>query len=153
METMVYLFILSILTVALISALMVMIRSSAASRIERNLNQSAVSALGRVVQELRRANSATVISANQLSLNTTDWSGVATTVQLSVQGGVLMIQSGASAAVPLTLGHSQVSSLTFTKVTTKHSQAVRVQLSLTDSRGSAPTTLNFNTTTVLRGSY
>jgi len=154
-ETMVYLFILSILIVVLIYALVVMIGVFTASRVERNLSQSAVSALGRVVQELRRANSATVISANQLSLNTTDWSGGAavTTVQLSVQNDALMIQSGAGAATSLTLGHTQVSSLTFTKIVTTHSEAVKIALSLTDNRGQDPPVINFQTTVVLRGSY
>ena len=151
---MVYLFILSILIVVLIYALVVMIGVFTASRVERNLSQSAVSALGRVVQELRRANSVTVISANQLSLNTTDWSGGAvTTVQLSVQNDALMIQSGAGAATSLTLGHTQVSSLTFTKIVTTHSEAVKIALSLTDNRGQDPPVINFQTTTVLRGSY
>lgn len=152
-ETVVYLFILSILSVALISSLVVMIRSLASSRIERNINQAAVSALDRVVQEIRKANAATVSGSTQLSLSTIDLNDNSTTVQFSLQDGVLQIQSGAGAAVPLTIGHIQVSSLTFTKITTAHSEAVKIALSLTDNRGQNPPVLNFQTTAVLRGAY
>ena len=139
--------------VALINALIIMISVFTTSRVERNISQSAVSALGRVVQEVRRANVATVAGPTQLSLSTIDLSDNATTVQFSLQSGVLMIQSGAGTAIPLTLGHTQVSSLTFTKIITTHSEAVKIALSLTDDRDPDPSVINFQTTVVLRGSY
>lgn len=152
-EMLIYLFILTLLAVVLVNVLVVMINSFTMAQVSRNLNQTATAALGRVVQEIRQAESATVASSDQLALSVTDASGNPITTQFSLSGGALMIQVGAGSAGALTTGHSQVSALIFTKITTTHSQAVRVQLALTDSRGDTPTTLNFYTTAVLRGGY
>ncbi len=148
----VYLFILTILAVVLVNVLVVMINSFTTARVTRNLNQTATGALGRVVGELRQAKSATV-SETTLTLTTTDSGGAPITNVFSLQDGALMLRVGSGAAVALTTGNGQVSALTFTKITTAHSQAVKVALGLTDSRGRAPTTLNFYATAVLRGSY
>ncbi|MBI2100192.1 MAG: prepilin-type N-terminal cleavage/methylation domain-containing protein [Candidatus Vogelbacteria bacterium] len=152
-EMLAYLFILTLLSLVLVNVLVLIINSFTAAQAARNLNQTATVALGRMMQEIRQAKSATVPSANQLSLTTTDSAGDPITVSFSVAGGVLNLQTGAGAAVALTTGHSQVSALTFTKITTANSEAVRVQLTLTDDRGQSPPTINFYTTAVLRGSY
>lgn len=152
-EMLIYLFILTLLAIVLVHALVTMINAFGRTQASRNLSQTATVALGRVVQEIRQAKSATVASSNQLLLSTTDSGGNPITTQFSLSGSALMIQVGAATAAALTTGHSQVSSLIFTKITTTHSQAVRVQLALTDTRGHTPTTLNFYTTAVLRGSY
>ena len=155
----IYLAILAVVALTLTSLLLTSSRSFTRSKIDRNLMTSGMIVLERLTREIQLATNIDLtgstlgVSPGSLKLNTTDAGGAATTVLLALSGGALTIEEGALAATILTPSTVTVSSLIFRRVATANSQAVKVELTLTDSRVTPPRVDNFYTTAVLRGSY
>ena len=158
-EMLIYLTILAVVALTLTNLLLISSRSFTRSKIDRNLMTSGMIVLERLVREVQLATNVDLtgstlgVSPGRLKLNTTDAGGAAATVSFAVSGGVLTIEEGALAPTGMTPNTVTVSSLIFRRVATANSQAVKVDLTLIDSRVSPPRVENFYTTAILRGSY
>ncbi len=151
-ETVVYLFILALISTVVITLLVNMLQAFYRFRAMERVAHSAEVALGRFSREVRRAISINSLGGSTLTLNTTDGSGNPTTITFSTANNVLMITEGAGAAATSTDVNVAVSSLIFRNISAMP-PAVRMELGLTDGGMLQGRTFKFYDTAVLRGSY
>ena len=157
-EAIIYIAILAVLAVTFISLLFTMTRAYVNFRLTRDIVSSSSLALERMIGEIRRAEAVNVSSAlniplGQLVLDTTDNSGSATTMDFFLSNGVLMIKEGSGAAASTTSARVTVDNLVFRQINTPKSSAMKVEMTLSASRGEVTRTEKFYATAVLRGSY
>ena len=154
-EAIIYIAILAVLAVTFISLLFTMTRAYVNFRLTRDIVSSSSLALERMIGEIRRAEAVNVSSAlpDRLVLDTTDNGGSATTMVFFLSSGVLMIKEGSGAAASTTSARVVVDNLVFRQTNTPESSAVKVEMTLSASRGEVTRTEKFYATAVLRGSY
>jgi Tfp pilus assembly protein PilW len=157
-EMVIYVGLLALILVALLSSVQLMMHSWYDVHNHQLLAQSGQLALERMEREIRNATSTDASSSfgvnpGSITLNTTDASSTATTTTFSVSGGMLMLTPGVGSAVPLLETGVGVQNLTFYKITTPYSTAIRIVLQLQTATTTSPISATFYDTAVLRGSY
>lgn len=157
-EVVIYVTILSLLTVVAVSAILAVNTYLATIRVVRLLSDTETLAMERVIRTVRDAASVNVgasvfdSSPGTLSLTGSESPPLAHIVSLS--GGTLFIQDGTAPAEALTPPGVAVTGLIFGHLTNGTlSEAVKVELTLAASSGKATTTHNVYGTAVLRNSY
>lgn len=142
-----------------INATLLMTKTFVQLRISRDLNSSAVTVLERVTREIREAYaidlgaSSLGVNPGRLMLQTKDSGGADTTVEFYVQQGILKVREGGIDRGALMSSSTQATSFVVRSTSNTLSDAVKIDLTLTGTRGSVSKTRNFFTTVVLRGSY
>lgn len=150
-EVLVYLAILTILSVLVVSVLMVILRSYSSLRLSRSLQESAVISMERMTREIKQAenldlvNSIFDINPGKLVLGTG--------TEFYVDNGTLMIKESAGTAATSTSADITVDNLAFVRIVNEQSEAVRVELAVTATRGNQSRQAKFYSVAVLRGSY
>jgi len=125
----------------------------------RNINLSAITALERMIREVRsstdinQSSSVFNTSPGTLELVTTDEAGAPATVKFSVLGGVLRVYENGSDAGALTFGSSTVANLVFRLIQTPQSKAVKIELSIDGGVSGSVRTKSFSDTAVMRPTY
>ncbi len=154
-EAIIYISILAMLSVLFISLLFSMANSHTEFRLMRNITSSASLALERLSREIKQARNVDVggSTPGRLLLNTTDGGGLATTVEFYLSAGTLMLRAGSAAPASTTARYVTVDNLIFRQINTTESSAVKIEMTLSASRGTVSRTEKFYTTAVLRGSY
>lgn len=158
-EMVVYIAILTLMSVYVVNSLTTLTRSYNDLRLAKNVNNSAAVALQRMVYEIRQAstvdsvNSTFGTSPGQLTLNTTDASGNATTAQFFVLNGVLRVKMGGVDQGPITQSNAVVTNLIFKQVQNSISKGIVITLGLQSSFGTKVRSETFYTTAVLRNIY
>ena len=158
-ELLVYVAIMAVLSVLIINSLITMFKSFSETRSNRDLLESGTLVMERMSREIRGANSADAgvsvfgSSPGTLKLNTTDSGGAAKTVQFSVSSGALQFTDNGTLSGNLTAANISVSSLIFNQITTAHGTAVKVSVTLTDTRSTNSRSANFYDTVIMRGAY
>lgn len=157
-EMVIYAGFVAVLGVVAIQAILTMMNSFYMARLSRNINESAVTSLERMSREVRNAfNVNTTLSTfgahpGVLYLNTKDVSGNTTTVEFYVSSGVLRVREGGVDKGPLFAKGVTVTNLIFRNITTTNSKAIKIEMSLADSRGLLSQTFTLYDTIQLRGS-
>lgn len=155
----IYVGVVAIISVLAMQSLFVMIRAFTNIRVMQDLNKSATTAIERMAFEIRSAydvdtgNSTLGSSPGVLALLTKDSSGSNTTAGFSVVSDTLRVSEAGSDAGALTAPNITVDSLIFNAITTTNSEAVRIQIQLSATRGNTTETKTFYDTIILRGSY
>ena len=105
-------------------------------------------------REIRYAYGINSISASDLVLNTKDSNGTNITEEFSLSnpGNVHFLQNGVLTG-NLNTPKITVTALSFSKITTTQSQAVKISLTVKSSDDASGRLINFYDTIVLRGSY
>lgn len=158
-EAIIYLAILAGLAVIFIHLLFSLVQAYGDFRLTRDLVSSASLGLERLTREIRLAGAldpSTVLGVHpgRLVLQTTDQNGLPTTVDFFLSGaGALMIKQGSGPAASTTAALVRVDNLVFRQINNLKSQAVKVEMTLSASRGQLTRAEKFYTTAVLRGSY
>ncbi len=160
-ELVVYIGILAVVALVVTNSILILNRTLASFRLERRVISSGETAMRRITRELRLANdihaSSTLgVSPGVLSLASqeSEEDSTAKDVMIYVSGGELILRRATSSAAALTASGVTVTNLTFRQITNGTvSKAVKVELTLSSSAGSASTTKNYYTTAGLRGSY
>ncbi len=157
-EAIIYIAILAILSIVFISLLFTMTQSYTKFRLERDLASSASLGLERLARETRQAKSIDLASTlgshpGRLFLNTTDSAGAATTIDFYLLDSTLMVKPGSAMAASTTAARVKVDNLVFRQINTAESSAVKIEMTLSSSRGQISRTAKFYATAVLRGSY
>ncbi len=153
-ESLIYVFLASLLLVVLFTLLLNFMRVFITFRAERMVTHSATVAIDRLFKEIRQADeidaSNSIFATNpgylaldQNQLNPTSF---------YLTDGVLMMQDNSGSEVSLTDQAVTATNLIFHQINTTRSQAVRFELTLRDNQ-SSPRYYNFYGTAVLRGSY
>lgn len=157
-EMVVYAAVLGVLSVVAINATLTMTQAYASLRASRDLNASATTVLERMAREIRGAtgiDATSVLGVNpsDLVLNTKDAGGAATTIEFYVQNGLINIKEGGVAKGSLMTSSTQVGNFVVRTMNGTNSKAVKIDLTMTATRGTKSKTRNFYDTVVLRGSY
>lgn len=157
-EMVVYAAVLGVLTVVAINSMLVMTQAYASLRASRDLNASATAVLERMTREIRTAtgiDATSVLGTNpsDLVLNTKDAGGAATTVEFYVQNGLINVKEGGVAKGSLMTSSTQAGNFIVRTISGTNSKAVKIDLTMTATRGTKSKTRNFYNTIVLRGSY
>ncbi|MSU55098.1 MAG: hypothetical protein EXS46_00985 [Candidatus Taylorbacteria bacterium] len=158
-EMVIYVGLLAFVMVAMVSMLLGMSRAYDHLKVSRHIQSSAITALDRMVRDIRNAQSVNVLgstlgtSPGVLTINTTTATGTPQTFQFLVSNGTLRIKMDGADLGPLTLSDVTVGSLIFQQMSTGISQAIKIDLTLSAGSGAAARTAKFYATAILRDSY
>lgn len=161
-EMIVYIAIMVVIMLAVVNVIISITKSNKFSSLENDIKNSAISSLEEITREIRNAQS---IDYNQsvfnssdgvLFLNTFDQDGNNKTIKFYLQGQVLKEDIGGVSTTTggiLTTKDVKVLSMTFKKIDTLKSKAVKIELVFSGSNRGLIKNENFYSTIVLRGSY
>ncbi|MBI2639426.1 MAG: prepilin-type N-terminal cleavage/methylation domain-containing protein [Candidatus Sungbacteria bacterium] len=160
-ELVVYVALLSVISLVTVNSILILNRTLVSFRLERRLTTSADTAMRRIGRELRLANDVYASSTlgvfpGVLSLSSQESEDDAALkdVMIYTSGGAVILRRATSSPTVLTGDGVMVTNLMFWKITNGTvSKSVKVELTLSALSGSASTTKNYYTTIVLRGSY
>jgi type II secretory pathway pseudopilin PulG len=158
-ETIIFVTVLAFLSVVIVNTLLSLTRSWAYIRTEQKLSYSAAGVLERIIREVRNARSIdianSVFDANPgtLALNTVDASGNPTVLTFKMASSTLSLQQTGVASSPLVDQSVAVPTLVFRHITTKESEAVKIEMTLSDSYQNVSLSENFYTTASVRDEY
>lgn len=157
-ETIVYAVFVAILTVVTIQALTIAMNSFYKLRLVQNVDQSATVGLERMSREIRNAYSIDTTQSTfdtnpgRLTLLTKDQLGMTTTIEFYVSGSDLRFKQGGVDMGSLLTKNAVVSNLIFKQIANPNSRAVKIEMTLGDTRGTLQNSENFYNTVILRGS-
>ena len=158
-EMLVYISIMTVISIAMIDVIVVVTRTSKQSYTYNNIKNSAISGLERVVRDTKSAISIdmgqSVLNSSNgvLFLNSKDSDGNDKTIKFYLNSQTLKVDVNGSYVGPLTLRDTRVLSLIFTPIDTGNSKAIRIKMVI---EGGAPGFVkneNFYSSVILRGSY
>ncbi|MEK7209109.1 MAG: prepilin-type N-terminal cleavage/methylation domain-containing protein [Patescibacteria group bacterium] len=159
LEAIIYLAVLTVLAMVFISLLFSMTQTYTEFRLTRAIASSALLGLERLTREIKQATSLDLVTSNlgahpgRLVLNTTTADGTPTTIDFYLSAGSLMVKEGSNAAASTTAALVTVDNLIFQSINAAESVAVKIELTLSASRGQLSRAEKFYATAVLRGSY
>jgi Tfp pilus assembly protein PilW len=159
LEMLVYVGILVIIVAAVGSAVLALSRVYRSIVSEQQIEEGGQTALERILRETRGAssidsvNSTFASTTGKLTLNTTDSSGSATTVQFYISGQSLRVKEMGSDIGPLVPSGAKVTRFYLYSISTSVSSAVKVELTVESGTSTSYRSKNFYGTAVLRGSY
>lgn len=158
-ELLIYTGILIMLVAVVGGTLLSFSRSYRSIAAEQALELAAANVLQRMVYEIRNAtsidmgNSALNTSPGQLSLNTTDELGNAEVVQFFLSGQTLHVREAGVDKGSLSPYVARITNLTFRTITTGHSTAVKIGMTVESGTSTAYRSRPFYDTAILRPTY
>ncbi len=152
LELVFYIALFTILSIAVLNALMTMTKAFKETAINLELSQGA-SIVERIAREIRRAESINTISASDLTLNTTDSGGASQTVRFLLSSSNLQFFENGGLVGNLNTADLAVTALSFTEITTTEGEAVRFVVTVRSLNDTLNRIIDFNNTIVLRGGY
>lgn len=157
-ELIIYIAFLAAITLLAIESIVSVMKGLSAMRVDQSINESATTALERISRETRNAlsvdttNSILNTNPGKLVLNTLDASSTVIAMEFYVANGQIGIRKAGVDAGSLMTKYATTTSLIFRQSTTTNSTAIKVELSLQDTRSSSTTPpLSFYDTIILRG--
>lgn len=158
-EMLVYVAMLAILSVLSIQTTLSMTRAFADLRVSRDLNSSATALFERITRDVRgaydvdEAQSTLGSNPGRLMLSTKDTAGTNTTVEYYVENGLVKIREGGVAQGAIMTTSTSATSFIVREISNVNTDAIKVEATITATRGDITKTRNFYTTVVLRGTY
>ena len=158
-EAIIYVGLAILVMVAVVNMLLLLSRAYGQLKSSRHMQTSAITALDRVIRDIRNAQSIDVgqstlgASPGVLTLNSTNLSGTAEVFQFYILNGALRVKKDTVDLGPLTLPDVTVSNLIFRQISTGISQAVKIEITLGTGAGQSARSANFYGTAILRDSY
>jgi hypothetical protein len=107
----------------------------------------------RLANNIRTGTSTLGSSPGVLDLDSVDSGGTAQTVKFDVSSGDLNLSYNGTLQASILAPNIDVTSLIFRKITTTNSTAVKVEITLQDTRDRTGLTEKFSDTIILRGGY
>ena len=158
-EMIIYIAFFAVISILAINATIMTMKSFYVLRITQAVSQSATTALERMSREIRNAydvdtvNSTLGTNPGSLTLKTKDATGLNTTIEFYVDlGSQLSLKEGAIDKGSLMVKTVTLDSLIFRLVTNTNSKAIKIEMTLRDSRSTPVKLVKFYDTIVLRGS-
>lgn len=158
-EMLIYVGILVLVVAAVGSTILALSRVYRAIVSEQQIEEAGHIALERMVREIHGATSIDTAGSTfasttgTLTLNTIDESQNASTVQFYLLGQTLRMKSGGVDIGPLISSETKITRLSFNSITTAHSSAVKIELTVESGTSTSYRSKNFYSTAVVRGSY
>lgn len=158
-EVIIYVSILALLLSSVTYGVTMLLKTYKNVKEVRRVENSSISAMDRMVREIRNATSINVGSSSLnntngvLALDTTDIDGDAATVRFYLRNSRVYVEENGVELGPLTQAQTRASSLTFSSIATSTAASVKIELTIMGSTSTPNLSKNFYSTTVLRGSY
>ncbi|MEK7564167.1 MAG: hypothetical protein AAB510_01185 [Patescibacteria group bacterium] len=137
---------------AIISTFITMSKAFKETTIQADLLQSS-NILERISREVRQAYDINFISATDLRLNTIESNNRTIILRFVLSGYNIQVYQDDVFIGNLNIPSIEVTSLSFTQITTAQGKGVRITLSTRSNRDSLSRTYDFYSTAALRGSY
>lgn len=159
-EMIIYVAFFAMLSIIAVNGTIVAMKSFYSLRLNQSINESATVALERMSREIRNAydvdltqSTLAPTSPGRLTLKTKDASGTDTTVEFYVDGASqLNLKVGGVDNGPLVTKNVTLTNLVFWTITNTNSKAIKIEMTLHDSRATSAKSSKFYDTIVLRGS-
>ncbi len=157
-EMIIYIAFFAVLSVLAINSTLIVMKSFYSIRLSQNINQSATVGLERMSREIRNAygidtvNSVFIANLGRLTLNTKDSSGADTTIEFYVSNNQLRIKEGGVDKGSLMTKNAVLTNLVFRQISNPNSRAVKIEMTIRDTRGTLQKDVVFYNTIILRGS-
>ena len=154
-EIILYVAIFTVMSVVIINSMITMTKAFAETSVKSDFIQSA-NIVERISREIRKSTTINTFANSDLKLNTTDSAGATKTIEFKVVGTDLqLLDSTVNNGSPVNLNptHIQVNSLLFSQITTPKGSAIKIILSVQDTRDKTLKTETFYDTIALRGNY
>lgn len=155
-EMVVYVAILSIITVVIANTLVSFSRSYRDLLALRIVDHSGIDAMERITRDTRSAttvdlaNSTLGTSPGVLTLIKTT-NSISTTTKFYIQNGILKTDVNGTYSGPLTLSKASVTNLVFTKINSSVGSAVKVDMTIGATVGAVTKNKNYHSTIILKG--
>ncbi len=150
-ELIFYVTLLTIISIVVINAMVIMTKSFKKTAVQNELVQSG-SIMERIAREVRQAYSINNISASNLKLDSKNINGTNKTVEFLLSGNNIQILEDNVLTGNLNTPSIVVTALSFTQITTVKGKAVKISLTL-HSSNDVSNSQDFYDTVVLRGDY
>ncbi|MCC2630346.1 MAG: hypothetical protein K0S38_155 [Candidatus Paceibacter sp.] len=156
-EMLIYIAVLTIISLAVTSTVLSFTTSYRTLGVMRIVERSATDAMERMTREIRGAtnvdtnNSTFGSNPGVLSLVTTE-DAVSTTTRFYVSSNTLKVDVNGIDIGPLTTNNVVVTNLVFTLATTTYTTAVKIDMTLQGTNGTAVKTESYHSTVILKGS-
>jgi prepilin-type N-terminal cleavage/methylation domain-containing protein len=158
-EMIIYVAILGIIAVLSINATLAMTRAFTDLRVSRDLNSSATALFERLTRDIRGAYDINVAQSTlntnpgRLTLDTRDSLGANTTIEFYVENGIIKIREGGVAQGTIMTTSTSVTNFVVRQLVNANTKAVKIEATISATRGDITRTRNFYSTVVLRGTY
>lgn len=155
LETIFYIALFAILSIAVIDAMITMTKAYKETAIQAELMQGG-NVMERISREVRGAYSINPInpnSPNDLKLNTKDSTGANKTIEFLLSGSNIQLLENNVFTGNLNTPNITIIVLTFTQITTTKGVAIKIFLTVKSNHDSQNRNENFYDTVVLRGDY
>lgn len=157
-EMLVYIMIFTVLSIAVVNVLVTMMKSFSEVQAYRDLTEASTVSLERITREIKgatsvdTANSTFNSSPGILQLNTTDSGGSAKTVKFDISSNQLRLTENGTVTGFIVGGNISVTSLIFRNITTSKGNAIRIEMTIQNTRGRS-VSKDFYSTAVIKGAY
>ncbi len=157
-EMVVYVAFFAVLSILAVNSTLIVMKSFYALRLTQSINQSATVALERMSREIRNAydidtvQSTFGVNSGRLTLRTKDSLGANTTMEFYVSGSQLFLIEGGVYKGSLMTKNAILTNLVFRQIANPNSRAVKIEMSIRETRGILQKDVNFYNTIILRGS-
>ncbi len=157
-EMIIYIAFFAVLSVLAISSTLIVMKSFYSIRLTQNINQSATVGLERMSREIRNAYGIDTVqstfgaNAGRLTLRTKDAGGADMIIEFYVTGNQLFIKEGGVDKGSLMTRNAVLTNLVFRQIANPNSRAVKIEMTIRDTRGALQKDVNFYNTIILRGS-
>lgn len=158
-EVVIYIAVLGLSLAAIVTSVIAITRSQSRIQLDERIQQAANTTLERLVREIREAESIDAVdsvfdtSPGRLVIAVPQDGMAAREVEFILLNGVLQLKEEGTYIGDLIGSDVVVDTLIFRSIMTPHSEAVRIELTLSASSSQQTSTQSFYTTTVLRNSY
>lgn len=152
LETIFYIILFAILSVAVINAMITMAKAFKETTIQAELMQGG-NIMEKISREIRQAYGVNSISTNSLKLNTTDDAGVNKTVTFSLSDGDILFLEDDVFTGNLNTQNMTIVNLSFTQINTTKGIGVKIYLTVKSDHDTQDRNEDFYDTVVLRGNY
>ncbi|HAS81078.1 MAG: hypothetical protein UR25_C0005G0007 [Candidatus Nomurabacteria bacterium GW2011_GWE1_32_28] len=152
LETIFYILLFAILSIAVINSMITMTKAFSETTIQAELMQGG-STLERISREIRGAYSINSITSNSLKLNTKDAEGVNKTIEFSLLDSNIRLLENDIFIGNLNTSNIVVNNIVFTQINTTKSTAIKIVLTVKSGHDLQDRTEDFYNTVVLRGDY
>ncbi len=152
LELLFYISFFAVLSIVVIDSMITMTRAFRETALSAELLHSGA-IMETISREIRQADSFTLLSSNDLKLNTKDDAGVSKTVEFLQSGTDVNFLENSVLTGALNTSNIVVTNLAFTQITTTVGSAVKVFFTVGSTNDSANRTFDYYDTVVLRGNY
>ncbi|MDO8604743.1 MAG: hypothetical protein Q7K40_05125 [bacterium] len=157
-EMVIYAGVLGVLGVLSINSTLIMTRAFTDLRVSRDLNSSATALFERLTRDIRGAKSINLSSTfdsstGWLTLDTEDLSGTATTVEYYIEDSLVKIREGGVAQGAIMTPKTTITNFYLRRLINTNSEAIKIEATISATRGDITKTRKFYSTVVMRESY